>query len=68
MFHWPVGVDHKVPVGKVHLRRLALVLPVEELRQTPLLYGVYSVVVEPGTVAGHHNVVCLVCWNIKDLP
>jgi hypothetical protein len=50
-----IGVDHKVAVVLVDMRRLASVAAVEELRQGLALNVVDGVHVEPGAVARQHD-------------
>ena len=54
-----VRVDHEVAVAQINLGSLALVPAVEELREGALLDGVDAVVVEPGAVRRHNDVVRL---------
>lgn len=54
-----VRVDHEVAVAHVDLGRLGLVACIEKFRQSPFLYLVYGVVIEPGRVRWNDNVMGL---------
>lgn len=55
----PIGVDHEIAIVFVDCGGLASVASVEELWQRFLLQGMDGVHVEPCTVAGKNDLVCL---------
>jgi len=56
----PVSINHKISVGEVNLRGFALILCIEELWESSLLYGVDGIVVKPGGVGRYDDVMSLV--------